>query len=316
MKQVLLATGKIETTELCLGTLTMGRLQRQLSVDEGARVVKKALELGVRFVDTAQSYGTYEQIGKALQGFHPDDLIVASKSHARSAQDMRKAIDEACQVMGLEKVDIFHLHLVRSAQDLEERRGALEALLEARDRGRITAVAVSLHTLEGLRAVMEHPEIEVLFPVVNQRGLGIRDGAIEEELPLLREARVRGKSIYAMKPLGGGHLSTDAEAALGWVRNLEEVDAVSVGMKSTTEVEMNVCIFNDERVPAELRGAVESAPKRVIVYPMCRGCGQCVEACDQGAVKVEDEKAVVDEELCILCGYCAESCPEFAIRVI
>ncbi len=316
MREVLLAGGKIPTTELCLGTLTMGRLQRQLSADEGGEVVKRVLELGVRFVDTAQSYGTYEQIGKALEAFHPEDLVIASKSHARTGEDMRKAVAEACRVMGLEKVDIFHLHLVRSAQDLEERRGALEALLDAREAGRVTAVAASVHTLEGLRTVIEQPEIQVVFPVVNRRGLGIRDGSIEEELPLLREARARGKSIYAMKPLGGGHLCTDAEAALRWVRSLAEVDAVSVGMKSTSEVEMNVCIFNDEPVPAELRAAVESAPKRVIVYPMCRGCGQCVEACDQGAVKLEDEKAVVDQELCILCGYCAENCPEFAIRVI
>ncbi len=316
MKQVTLANGKIETTELCLGTLTMGRLQRALPTHEGAAVVRRALELGVRFIDTAQVYGSYGHIAEALSDFHPHDLVVATKSHARSAEDMRKAIAEARQVMGLERIDIFHLHLVRSVEDIEGRAGAIAALLEARGRGEVTALGASMHTLAGLRAAIDRPELEVLFPIVNRKGLGILDGDIHDQLELLREARARGKRIYAMKPLGGGHLSGEAESAIRWVRDIAEVDAIAIGMKTTSEVEMNVHLFNDEPVPTEIRSAVDTNPRRIIVYDLCEACGRCVEACDQQAVEIKGDKAVVDQERCILCGYCAEVCPQFCIRVV
>ncbi|MEW6710532.1 MAG: 4Fe-4S binding protein [Candidatus Riflebacteria bacterium] len=49
---------------------------------------------------------------------------------------------------------------------------------------------------------------------------------------------------------------------------------------------------------------------------ICRNCGACIEACQQGALKPGEKSPKIDHSLCILCGYCAPKCPAFAIRII
>jgi aryl-alcohol dehydrogenase-like predicted oxidoreductase len=316
MKRVKLGNTGIEVSELCFGTLTMSWLQANLPPEEGSPAIRRALDLGVDFVDTGQAYRTYPHVAEALRGRRRKPIIT-TKSHARDYDDMKTAVEEALASMGLDHIDIFLFHLVRSEEDFVERRGAIDCLLEYKQKGIIRALGLSTHTIEGLKPALNHPELEIVLPCINRKGLGINDGTLEELLPVLRELHVMGKGVYAMKPLGGGHLFHEVAESLNFVRGLDAVDALAVGMKTPTEVEMNVCIFNDEPVPAEIAERAKQATKRLIVYHhICKGCGTCVENCDQGALSIVDEKAVVDGSKCILCGYCAEECPVFAIRVI
>ena len=195
--------------------------------------------------------------------------------------------------------------------------GALECLLEHKKRGIIRAIGLSTHTIEGLKPAFEHPEIEIVLPCVNRKGLGVNDASLDELLVQLQKLHAMGTGVYAMKPLAGGHLFGDVAESLNFVRELEPIDAIAVGMKGAAEVEMNVRIFNDEPVPADVAEKAGQVPKKLIIYHrICQGCGSCVEHCDQGALTLVDEKSVVDESKCILCGYCAEECPVFCIRVI
>lgn len=316
MKRVKLGRGGVEVTELCFGTLTMSRLQTNMPPDEGAPVIRRALDLGVDFVDTAQNYQTYEHVAAAIRGMKRKPVI-ATKSHARTYDDMKSAVEEAFETLEVERLDIFLFHLVRSEQDFLEREGAIQCLQEYKRQGRIRSLGLSTHTIEGLKPALNHPEIEIVLPCINLRGLGINDGTFDEFAPVLRELHAKGTGVYAMKPLGGGHLFNDVPAALDFVRGLDAVDAVAVGMKNAAEVEMNVCIFTDRPVPAELRERAGQVSRRLIIYHrICQGCGSCVEHCEQGALSLVDEKSVVDQSKCILCGYCASECPVFCIRVI
>lgn len=318
MKRVQLGRTGIEIGELVFGTLAMGRLQANLPPAEGAKVILRGLELGIDCIDIAQLYGTYEHVALALAQFgrRADRLVVISKSHARTAQDMAGAVEECRKALRRDVIDVFHMHLIKSVEDLRERRPALEALLELKSRGVIRAVAVSVHSLAGVEAVMDSPEIEIVMPSVNSLGFGINDGGIEEMIRACRRLKTAGKGTYAMKPLGGGHLYASVEKSLKFVRSLPEVDAVAVGMKTIPELEMDVAIFEDKPVPQELRKQVNARQKRLYIYPICKGCGNCIRACAQEALTLVDGKAMVDMKKCILCGYCAEDCPSLAIRVI
>lgn len=316
MKRVSLGNTGIEVSEMCFGTLTVSYLQANVPVAEASPVIGRALDLGVDFVDTAQGYRTYEHVAAAIKG-RKEKPIVATKSHARTYDDMKNAVEEALSVMGLDHLDIFLLHLVRSEEDFQRRNDALKCLLEYKQKGIIRATGLSTHTLEGLRPALKHPEIEVVLPCINRKGLGINDGTLDELLPLLRELQTIGKGVYAMKPLGGGHLFDDVVDSLNYIRGLDGVDAIAVGMKSVAEVEMNVCVFDDRPVLDDVKEKAKQVSKRLIIYPhICQGCGSCIEHCDQEALSLVDEKSVVDESKCILCGYCAEECPVFCIRVI
>ena len=315
MKTIRMSKAGVEVSELCFGTLTLGTLQANLSPQEGAKAIHKALELGVTFFDTAQRYGSYPHLREGLAGW-TDKVVVASKSHEPTYEAMQDAVEEALREMNLERIGIFHLHLIKSREDFLGREGALKCLMDFREKGVIQAIGISAHAAEGVRAVLDCDEIDVVFPIVNKDGFGIVDGTLEDMVQAAKAAKNRGKALYAMKPLGGGHLIDEIPAAISYLRQLSLFDSISVGMKTPDEVEANVEIFEHGRVPTELIGKVKSAVKRLIVYNSCKKCGTCEEVCDQGAIKVGEKKAVVDHSKCILCGYCAASCPVFCLRVI
>jgi ferredoxin len=135
-------------------------------------------------------------------------------------------------------------------------------------------------------------------------------------LAALEESKQKGKFIYAMKPLGGGHLYQEVEESLAYLRELPLCDAIAIGMKDEAEVEMNVAIFEGRPITDEMRKGIHAVKRRLIVYEFCTGCGLCVDECDQDALSIVDGKAVVDESKCILCGYCALVCPPYVLRVV
>ena len=152
--------------------------------------------------------------------------------------------------------------------------------------------------------------------MLNSHGLGIIDGKLPDMLKALEESKRKGKFVYAMKPLGGGHLYEEVEEAFKFLRDLPTCDAIACGMKDEAEVEMNVAIFNDKKVTKDMTERVHTVARKLVVYDRCVNCGLCVNECDQGALKLGERKAEVDMSKCILCGYCAAVCPEYVIRVV
>ena len=316
MRMVNIGTTGLAVTELCHGTLILGHLQANLTPEEGAVAIRKSFQMGVNFYDTAKGYQTYPHLALGLQGIDRDQVVITSKSHSRSYDEMKADIEECLRELSLEQVGIFQLHQVSSLDDLDSRSGALDCLVEYNNRGVVRAIGSSTHTVAGLRALNGEPAIDVVFPVLNQRGLGIIDGTLEEMLDELKRSKEKGKFVYAMKPLGGGHLYQEVEESFSFLRQLPTCDAIAVGMKDDAEIEMNVAIFNDEPLTDSLTERVHTVERKLIVYDMCTVCGLCVSECDQSALTLGEAKAEVDMLKCILCGYCADVCPEYVIRVV
>lgn len=325
MKRVLLGKTGIEVSELSFGTLILGRIQADLTPDEAAPAIEKAIEMGINFFDTAQSYGTQNHLRVGL-GSLKDDVVIATKTHVRTREDAQKAFEESLKALDREYIDIYHFHLINNAEDLEKRQGILDLFLELKGKGLIRAIGASVHKVEAAEVVAGAPDIDVLFPVINSQGLGIIDGSAQDMIKVCKMAKVNGKGIYAMKPLGGGHLRENPKEAFDFLRDTQLMDSICIGMKSPAEVEMNVNLFEGREVPQETLAKVESVPRTLTIYSKCIGCGECVETCDQGALSMDYSKtdesigkkgqSVVDLTKCILCGYCADVCPEFCIRVI
>ncbi len=315
MRRVKIADTGITVSELCHGTLILGPLQADLPAEQGARAIRKSFEMGVNFYDTAQAYDSYKHLAVGLQGVSEDRVVIASKSHAAGYDQMKTHVEECLRALKRSYIDIFHLHLV-TAENLPQRQGALECLQEMKRKGLIRAIGASTHTVAGVRTINREPAFDVIFPVLNRKGLGIIDGKLTDMLPALEEAKRRVKFIYAMKPLGGGHLAAEVAESFNWLRNLPVCDAVAAGMKDETEVEMNVAIFEDRSVPEIILQKVNKVQRKLIVYDRCIRCGLCIEECDQKALSMGETKVAVDQSRCILCGYCAAVCPEYVIRVV
>lgn len=327
LKKVRLGRSNIEVTELCLGTLLVGRLQADLRPEETVLLFQKALELGINFIDTAHRYGTYDHIRLGL-GRNIENVIIASKTDAKDLSEAKRQVEYCFKGLDRDLIDIFLLHQVPSFSDFESRKPVLEYLLDLKSKGRIRAVGLSTHTVEGNRVAAENPDlIDILHPVLNAKGLGITDGDLKAAVESIKDAHSKGIGVYVMKPLAGGHLRRDSINAFNYLRSLDFVDAIAVGMKYPEELEVNVAIFSDGslKIDKDKLDSIADLPRRVFVNFMCVGCGSCISACHQGAISLVEEsrsegkrgiKAVIDEKKCIMCGYCAEKCPRFAIRVV
>ena len=164
---------------------------------------------------------------------------------------------------------------------------------------------------------LRHPELQVLFPLINKRGFGIADGTADEMLAKIRAAHAQGQGIIAMKPLGGGHLIAEREAALDYILNLDDcIDTIAIGMQSVNEVEYNCRRFSGEKPDEKLSAELAKVRRTLLIQEWCEGCGTCVVACHNHALRIENGRAVVDQSKCALCGYCARACPQFTIKVI
>lgn len=316
LKTITLGTSGLTVTELCFGTLTLSPLQEGLDPQQAGALIRKAVQEGIAFIDTAQGYRNYPHVRAGIKGCTRQQLAIATKSHAKTSEEMQEAFDEACREMGLEYIDIFHIHLIASAEDFNNRHGALEKLKELKAEGRVKAIGMSAHTIEPFRHIIGNSDIDICYPSFNQKGFGINDGTVEEMAQVLKQLHDEGKGIYAMKPLGGGHLCAHFEEAFDFVRGHDCIDAVSVGMKDERELALNLAYFRGEEITDEMKKSVAGVERRLMINRLCRKCGKCVEVCEQNALQLGEKKAEVDLEKCIFCGYCAPECSVFAIRII
>src|SRR5690554_6223010 len=97
-------------SRLCFGSLTMGPMQANLSVQTGGRLLEAAFAMGVNFIDTAESYDNYGHIRWALDRGWSQKVHVATKCYATTAEEMRLSVERALQELGRDYIDIFLLH--------------------------------------------------------------------------------------------------------------------------------------------------------------------------------------------------------------
>lgn len=312
MRYSQLGTTGIRVSSLCFGTLALSAAQRDLPVERAASILQRAWDLGVNFFDTAELYGTYRHLKKIA---HLPGAVIASRSYASTASEMRRSLDLLRRELDRDIVDVFGLHEQESGLTLKGHRGALEALAKEKTKGLLGAVSVSTHYVGCVRAAAMLDEVDVIFAILNVDGLGIRGGSRADMEDALAFAKAMGKGVYIMKALGGGHLFRDPLRALAYARDFPHKDSVAVGLGSDYEVEFAAKVFSYGDVPSSGVGGT-TTERRLLVEDWCGRCGECVRKCPFGALHLGPKRVVVDPQKCMLCGYCARVCPHFCLKVV
>ncbi len=318
MKTSILGNTGIEVTELCLGALPMGPLQKDMPLDDCTKVVETALVNGISFIDTAQMYQTYAPIREAIKatGIRP---VIASKSAASDYNGMEKAIKQALEQLDVDYVDIFLLHAARMGTDIfDVRAGAIECMKEYKSKGLIRAMGISTHNVQVAKLTAGRQDMDIMFPIINKTGTGILDGTIQDMQQAIMENHAAGKGVYLMKVLAGGNLINDYISSVDWARGIEGYHSIAIGMVSPEEVNFNVAYFDGTFDPEKTPTLKGYSKKYTIVSGLCKGCKTCITVCPNFAIEYDQEKkkAYINDDKCLTCGYCTSSCKEFAIRII
>ena len=163
-------------------------------------VVKRVVELGITFLDTANGYTTSEErIGKAIKGKR-QQLYIATKSGARNREDLEKHLKLSLQHLDTDYIDLYQFHGVNDIKSLDkimEPGGFYDAVVDAKKAGKVKHIGITSHQIDVAKKAVASDNFEtVMFPFNF-----ITDEAATELLPLCRQHDI---GFIVMKPLAGG----------------------------------------------------------------------------------------------------------------
>jgi 1-deoxyxylulose-5-phosphate synthase len=225
-----------------------GRSSAQTRLGEKAfdKLIRHDLERGICFMDMADLYGSHRYVRHALQGVPRDRYILLSKIWPKKeywvspSGGAREEVNRFRRELNTDVIDICLIHCMTDAEWPQTYERVRDELSEMKDKKAVRAVGVSCHDLDALKVAAAHPWVDVVLARINNRGKeAVMDASVEEVTPVLRQARANGKVVLGMKIFGAGKLVTpDAkDASLKYVLGNDLVDAITVGMLSTEQID-------------------------------------------------------------------------------
>ncbi|MBI3083224.1 MAG: aldo/keto reductase [Candidatus Omnitrophica bacterium] len=232
---------------------------------EAARVIERALNLGITYYDTAPAYSSSQDYYGAVLGERRQEIFLASKTHDRSRDGSLRLLDESLKRLHTDHLDLWQLHDLRDADDLRQifapKRGALAALQEARAEGRVRFLGITGHTDPAVlvEALRRFP-FDTALVALNAADKA-RLSFIEGVLPV---AQRHGVGVIGMKVVARGALlrpagPLTAPEAIDYVLSLPGVSTAILGCRTPHEVEENVRIASAfQPLSAERLAVLES----------------------------------------------------------
>jgi len=246
---VTLGRSDVKVTRLAFGTGSFsGRVQRELGQDEFTRLVRYAYDRGIRFFETAESYGEmHKMLGVALKGIPRDSYRLMSKVTTREGVDPQQKFDELRKLANTEYFDIMLLHWQHTATWPSDTTRWQDGILEAQSRKAVVAHGASVHGLPALRQVPGNKWLEVAMIRMNHKGTAMDaedyntsgPGNVSEVVTHVKEVRKEGMGVISMKLAGEGRFTNreDRKEAMRFAFRNAGVDCVTVGYKNTGEID-------------------------------------------------------------------------------
>ncbi len=237
---VTLGQSGVKLTRLAMGTGTRGGRKssnqtRQLGFDGLADMFWFGYDEGVRFWDSADSYGSHPYLKKALTRVEREKVVILTKTRSSTAEEMRADLDRFRQELGTDYLDIVLLHAVTDPEWPEKKKGAMEVLSEAREKGIVRSHGISCHSLAALRVAARSPWIQVDLARLNPIASHM-DADPDTVISVLREMKAAGKGVIGMKILGEGDLRDRVDQALQFALRQDCLDCFTIGAESRQEL--------------------------------------------------------------------------------
>jgi pyridoxine 4-dehydrogenase len=232
--------------ELRVNRLGFGAMRITEDLEEGRRLLRRAVELGVNLIDTAEFYGpgvSERLIAEALAPY-PDGLVIATKGLPRHPRYLREAVEGSLRRLRVDRIDLYQLARVNPGVPAEDQFGALA---ELREQGKIRHVGLSEVRTEEVvaaRAIVPIVSVQNRYSLADRAWEAVLDYCEREGLGFLpwfplgagRLAEAGG----ALVEIGRRHDATPAQVALAWLLRRSPVMLPIPGTSSIAHLEENV----------------------------------------------------------------------------
>jgi predicted aldo/keto reductase-like oxidoreductase len=293
---------------------------QRLSFEDSDRLLEKAFDSGINFFDSARAYtNSEEKMGRVFPKYR-DKVYLASKTLNRTADGAAADVEISLKNFKTDYIDLYQCHNIPNEADLEKilaPGGVLEALIKAKEAGKIRHIGVTVHKpWIGVKALGHFETVQVPFNI-------IESAALENLIP---EAKKKKVGLIAMKPVAGGALN-EVALNLRYILN-SGMDVAIPGMDELDQVEKNLSVLKNLKPLSENEMAKLNAEKDRLGDNFCRRCEYCMP-CPNGlnisflhVLKAYyynyDLKDWVYQRLaalpktfkdCTQCGECVKKCP-------
>ena len=310
-------------TGLMVSKIAFGGIPIQrLDAREAVKVVQRAIDLGINFIDTANAYtDSEEKIGLAIKDYSRGDLVIATKSNASDKKTFLEHLDLSLKRLGTDYIDLYQHHYVNTKERFDAilgEGGAYEGMMEAIRAGKVRYPAFSSHSIP---IALEHMRGE-RFDAVQLPLNYIDDQAVAEAIPLAKELDM---GFIAMKPFGGG-LLTDAKLSMKYLSQFDSI-IPDPGIEKLSEIEEIVRIVESgEKFSEDDANAIQEL-RTGFGSHWCHRCDYCQPCPQKIAIstvmtvesffkrmtfpraKAMAEPSVEAARNCVGCRECVERCP-------
>ena len=292
---------------------------QRVSNEDAGKLLRKAYEHGITFFDTARFYTDSEsKIGASLADVR-ENIYIATKTAATDAKVFWKDLETSLSLLKTDYIDLYQFHNPSFCPKPGDGTGLYEAMLEAKEQGKIRHIGITNHRLSVANEAIDSGLYETLQYPFNYL-------ATKEELKLVNRCKENNIGFIAMKALSGG-LITNSKAAYAYQDLYDHVLPIWGVQKETELDEFISYIDNPPTMTEEIKVVIEKDQKE-LASNFCRGCGYCmpcpvgieINNCARMSLLLRrspSELQLTKEvqakmkriEKCINCGRCAARCP-------
>ena len=315
MSQVTLGTTGITVNKNGFGALPVQRV----TMEEAKKLIRKAFESGITFFDTARAYtDSEEKLGEALSDVR-DQIFIATKTAAKTADGFWKDLETSLKLLKTDYIDIYQFHNPAVCPKPGDGTGLYEAMLEAKEQGKIRHIGITNHRLAVAQEAIDSGLYEVLqFPFCYL--------ATEKDLALVRQCKEKNIGFIAMKALSGGMI-TNSAAAYAYLDQFDHVLPIW-GVQRERELDEFISYIENPPVMTEEMRELIAHDQKELAGNFCRGCGYCmpcpvgieINTCARMSLLIrrspselqltpEVQEKMKQIENCLHCGQCSSKCP-------
>jgi len=240
----------LKVSRMAMGTGTNGwnhgSNQTRIGLEKFKLMIQAGYERGIRFLDTADTYGSHIFVKEAIKMMPREKLTVMTKIWTENLdwhplQPVNQILERIRQELQTDYLDIVLLHCMTKANWTEDKKRFMDDLSEAKSKGLVKKVGFSAHDFGALQAGVSHEWPDVVLARINNKEIKM-DGSPEKIMSLLEIAGSKGKGVLGMKIFGCGGLLKEEErmASLNFVVNSKNVHAMTIGCEDASQVHDNV----------------------------------------------------------------------------